>query len=156
VAYVVDADDLFLMTLDAGTSKPVLAGTGKRQLNPGSFANGSLAGPDVIDLQGPSGGGGSSNSKGLMGILTASTAGPPSVSITFDSNDNRIIQIDAGESGSYSVASNGRGTLNVATPGPLITYLAGQDDGYVMTSGADPGFGEIALQTGGPFSNSSF
>jgi uncharacterized repeat protein (TIGR01451 family) len=155
VAYVVDGNNLFLMTLDPGGSKPVLVGTARRQLNPGSFANGSLAGPDVVNVQGPSGGTGSSNSKVFIGVLSASSAGP-SVSITFDSNDKGIIQIHGTEGGSYGVASNGRATLNVGTPGPLIAYLAGQDDGYVMTSGADPGFGEIALQTGGPFTNSSF
>jgi hypothetical protein len=133
----------------------VLVGTARRQLNPGSFANGSLAGPDVINLQGPSGGTGSSNSKVFMGILTASSAGP-TASITFDSNDNQIIQIQGTTSGPYGVAPTGRATLNVGTPGPLIAYLAGKDDGYVMTSGADPSFGEIAAQTGGPFTNSSF
>jgi len=155
VAYVVDANNLFLMTLDPGGSNPVLVGTARRQLNPGSFANGSLAGPDVINLQGPSGGTGTSNSKVFMGILTASSAGP-TVSITFDSNDKGIIQIQGTESGSYGVAPNGRAMLNVGTPGPLIAYLAGQDDAYVMTTGTVPGFGEIAAQTGGPFSNSSF
>jgi uncharacterized repeat protein (TIGR01451 family) len=155
VAYVIDADDLFVMTLDSGATKPVLAGTVRRQLNPGSFVNGSLAGPDVINLQGPSGGVFSSNSKVFMGILTANSAGP-TVSISFDSNDNKVIQIQGTESGSYGVASNGRATVNVSAPGSLIAYLAGPDDGYVMTTGADPGFGEIAAQTGGPFTNSSF
>ena len=155
LAYVVDANELFLMTFDPGSGTnpyPVLAGTADRQTNPGLFSNTSLAGPDVISLEGLSGGVSTLNSEVFLGILTASAG---SVSITFDSDDNRVVQIQNTESGPYTVTSNGRATLTLGTPSPLIAYLSGRDQGYVMATNANPGFGEIALQTGGPFSNTS-
>jgi uncharacterized repeat protein (TIGR01451 family) len=157
VSYVIDANNLFLMTLDSGATSPVVAGTAQRQVSPGSFSLSSLAGPDVISLEGLSGSVFSSNSEVFLGILTATSAGGPAMaSITYDANDNRLIQIQQTESGSYAVAANGRSTLNVSAPSPLTAYLIDQDQGFVMATSTNPGFGEIALQTGGPFSNSSF
>lgn len=155
-AYIVDADTLLLMSLDPGSASPVLAGTASRQPNPGSFTNSSLAGPDVINLEGPTEGTSSSNSFVLLGIATFANA---LASVTYDSNADRIVQIQDTLSGAYGVAPSGRTQLNL--PGnALIAYLSGQDEGYVMTAkpghNPDPSFGEINLQQGGPFSNAFF
>lgn len=155
-AYIVDADDLFLMSLDPGTTNAVLAGTAVRQSSPGSFSDSSLAGPDVINLQGPTGGAFSGNSFVLLGLATFSNS---TASISYDSDENRIIQIQSTASGPYSVAANGRSQLTVSG-NPFIAYLAGQDQGYIMAASTghnpDPSFGEINLQQGGPFFNASF
>jgi len=159
VGYVVDADNLFLMSISTAA---IEAGTAERQANPGSFTNSSLAGPDVINLQGPSGGTFSSDSFVLLGIATFAN---PTASITYDSNNARIVQIQGVASGPYSVAPNGVVQMSVnGNPSPpitsLIAYLIGQDHGYVISGAAgsnpDPFFGEIDLQQGGPFLQTSF
>lgn len=155
-AYIVDADTLLLMSLDPGSASPVLAGTAMRQANPGSFTSSSLAGPDVVNLEGPTEGISSSNSFVLLGIGTFASS---LASVTYDSNADRIVQIQGTVSGAYGVGPSGRAQLNL--PGnPLIAYLSGQDQGYIMAAkpghNPDPSFGEINLQQGGPFSNASF
>lgn len=154
-AFIVDADTLFLMSLDPGATKPVLAGTAVRQVSPGSFTNSSLAGPDVINLQGPTGGTFSTNSFVFLGLAAFANS---TASVTYDSDENQIVQIQNATSGPYAVAANGR--VQLAFPRPFIAYLAGQDQGYVMAASTghspDPAFGEINLQQGGPFSTESF
>jgi uncharacterized repeat protein (TIGR01451 family) len=159
VGYVVDANNLFLMSTITG---PIEAGTAERQANPGSFTNSSLAGPDVINLQGPSGGTTSSDSFVLLGTATFAS---PTASLTYDSNNARIVQIQGVASGPYSVAPSGLVQISVSgSPAPpitsLIAYLIGPDHGFVISaipgSNPDPFFGEIDLQRGGPFVQSSF
>lgn len=154
IAYIVDANNLFLMSAALG---PVEAGSAQRQANPGSFGSGSLAGPDVINFEAPSGGTGSSNSFAFLGIGTFANS---TASISYDSNDDRSVQIQGTEAGPYSVAASGRATISPAGGAGLIAYLAGPDQGYVITTNLGqkpaPAFGDIQLQQGGPFSNSSF
>lgn len=154
-AYIVDGDTLFLLSLDPGSASPVLAGTAVRQVSPGSFTNSSLGGPDVINLEGPTEGTSSSNSFVLLGIASFANS---LASVTYDSNADRIVQIQGTASGAYGVEPSGRTQLNLSGV-PLIAYLSGQDQGYIMAGSTghnpDPSFGEINLQQG-PFSNDSF
>jgi len=48
--YIIDASGGVAMTLDSQAAHTFFIGSGMRQANPGSFTNGSLAGPDVVRL----------------------------------------------------------------------------------------------------------
>ena len=163
--YIVDANTLFKMKIDSGATHPVFAGMDERQFAPaGGFTTTSITGPDVLSEEGPSGLFSSSNSQVLLGLATTSVvSGTPTVSVTYDSNNDKTVAIQQTVSAPYAMAGNGRGTLNFtsAVPSPFISsqvilYLSRPDHGLVMGSGADPGFGTIGLQTGGPFLSTSF
>ncbi|MGB0035942.1 MAG: Ig-like domain-containing protein, partial [Candidatus Acidiferrales bacterium] len=135
--YVVNSDELFAMSLDGRSLFPLLVGTGIRQsTNP--FANSSIAGPDVITLQGNSG----QSEDALIGLLV----GPDgkSATLTSDSNIGGTVQTNQTQTGTFSVASNGVATLNFTNP--VTVYLAQPDRGFAMTSDSSVLFGEINPQ----------
>jgi hypothetical protein len=152
VVYQISANEVVHMTLDARATNALLLGTAKRQPNPGTFSNTSLAGPDIFSLSGKTGTTGTSASIGLF-TVTPGTA--PTVNVTLDTNDNGTVTIGRALTGPLSIATSGRGTMS---PGgnALIFYLTEPDRGFAMSSVGSVDFGPIVPQVGAPFSASPF
>ena len=148
--YQVDANEGIAMTLDARSGNLILIGSGLRQT--GTFSNTSLAGPDVLSL----GGTASNGTSALIGVLAVNVGTPaPSATITADSNDGGTVNIGEVLTGSYAVASTGRGTFTNPAVGTIF-YLAQQDRGFMFTTDASVLFGTITPQVGAPFGASPF
>ncbi len=152
VVYQISANEVVHMTLDARATNVLLLGTAKRQPNPGTFSNTSLAGPDVFSLSGTTGTTGTSASIGLLTVTPGTT---PTVNVTLDTNDNGTVTIGRALTGPLSIAASGRGTMS---PGGnvLIFYLTEPDHGFAMSSVGSVDFGPIVPQVGAPFSASPF
>jgi hypothetical protein len=98
--YVVDANHIKLISTDAS---PVLSGDAFRQQGP--FSNASASGPFVLTLTGAIGGG-----PFVAGaVITSDGAG--NITGTEDANRNGSVNTNFAVTGTYSIASNGRGTL---------------------------------------------
>src|SRR5258707_4808110 len=104
------------------TATSLVNGTVVRQQIPGGgFSNTSLNGNMVIYLTGLSlCGSGPGVPKAVAGLLT--TDGNGSLSITYDENYCRAPNAVTGAAGTYSVAGNGRTSLNIGGYN-LIAYL---------------------------------
>jgi uncharacterized repeat protein (TIGR01451 family) len=152
VVYQISANEVVHMTLDARATNALLLGTAERQLNPGTFSNTSLTGPDIFSLAGTTGTTGTSASIGLVTVTPGTT---PSVNVTLDTNDNGTLTIGRALTGPLSIAANGRGTMS---PGGnvLIFYLTQPDRGFAMSSVSSVDFGPIVPQVGAPFSATPF
>ncbi len=152
VVYQISANEVVHMTLDARATNALLVGTASRQLNPNTFSNASLAGPDVLSLAGTAGTQGTSADIGLLTVTPGTT---PTVNITLDTNDHGNVTIGQALTGPLSVATSGRGTM---TPGTntLIFYLTQPDTGFAMTSDTSVSLGPIQPQIGAPFSATPF
>ncbi|MGA8223949.1 MAG: hypothetical protein WB780_20030, partial [Candidatus Acidiferrales bacterium] len=152
--YIVDANTLFSLKIDSGATNTILAATRERQMNPGTFTAASLSGPDVVTKQGPSGG---SQSDVFIGVATFTPAAGPNpttgtIALTKDVNNAGAVTLEGTENDTYTMASTGR--FVTVIPGNVnqpIGYLSRPDHGYTMDSVANPRFGTIDLQTGGPF-----
>ncbi|HXZ12499.1 MAG TPA: choice-of-anchor L domain-containing protein [Candidatus Sulfotelmatobacter sp.] len=166
VSYIIDANNVVYVAQTAGAAgappKRLAAGTAERQLNTAPFDATFLSGPDVSSRQGPSGAAGNANSVAFLGLATFTPAAG-TVSVTYDSNNAGTLSVQSTANGTYTVAASGRSVLcfpNCVSPtNTLIVYLSRQDRGYQMQANAgvtNPEFGELDLQTGGPFGNSLF
>lgn len=150
--YIVSANELFVLSLDSPATNKVTAGRGYRQFNPNSFGLTSLQGADVLSFSGTSGNGTSAG----VGVLTADVVeGVGNFSIAADINDGGTLKLGQSNSGTYTVALNGRGTITGSSSGGggvnLIMYLIGQDRALLIgEDSSDPPFGEIEPQFGGP------
>ena len=98
--YVVDANHIKLISTDVS---PVLSGDAFRQTGP--FSNASASGPFVLTLSGSIAGG-----PFVAGaVITSDGAG--NITGTEDANRNGTVNTNLALTGTYSIASNGRGTL---------------------------------------------
>jgi hypothetical protein len=152
VVYQISANEVVHMTLDARATNALLVGTASRQLNPNTFSNASLAGPDVLSLAGTAGTQGTSADIGLVTVTPGTT---PTVNITLDTNDHGNVTIGQALTGPLSIATSGRGTM---TPGTntVIFYLTQPDTGFAMTTDTSVSLGPIQPQIGAPFSATPF
>jgi hypothetical protein len=85
--------------------------------------------------------------------------GMGNLSGTNDENYFGLLFADEPISGNYTVDSNGlgRGVINsVKGPGLNVFYLVSPDRGFILSGNDSSEFGSFELQTGSPFSNSSF
>jgi len=152
--YIVSANSVISMTLDARANNDVNEGTAVRQANPGNFTASSLAGPDVTSFTGVSNGG---NFAGV-GLFTISGT---NLTVTLDHNDGGTVNLGDVATGTFAMAANGRATFSVTdevsgAPGEGVIYLAGQDTGYVLIADSSVAMGPLAPQVGGPFAGLSF
>ena len=148
VTYIISANAGVVLSLTSrDTSGNILLGTATRQLNPGAFTSNSVAGPAVARFSSP--GQGSSNATIALYTVSAA-AGPPTISITADSNNGGTIALGQAFAAPYSVAANGRGvfTIGAAAADTFYLYLAAPDRGYIMDSDSDVNAGDFLPQTG--------
>jgi hypothetical protein len=143
--YVVDANHLKLVEVD---NAPVLGGDAFRQTGP--FSNASVSGPfaftiagaDIISL-GPFAAG---------GVLTSDGAGNITSGVE-DFNDAGTVTSNVGLTGTYTIASNGRGTLTIATGAGTFNFVAYPSSGGVLVLETDLRFvtSGTGLQQSTPF-----
>jgi len=122
--YVVDATHFKLVEVDSGLG---LGGDAFRQTGP--FSNASVSGPFAFTLAGVDNLSLSPFATG--GILTSDGAGTIT-SGTQDFNDGGSVTTNVGLTGSYSIASNGRGTLNIVTGAGTFTFTIYPSSGGVL------------------------
>jgi trimeric autotransporter adhesin len=150
---IVDANTLFALKISSGATETLFAGIDHRQLNLGNFSPSSINGPYVLNLQGSSGANTSSNAAVLLGLLN--TNGSTVMSVTLDANNAGAILENITATGTVGATSNGRATFSFGSTA-LTAYFWDLNHAFAMSSGgADPGFGTIELQHGGPFPNTS-
>jgi len=138
--YVVDATHLKLIEID---SVPAIAGDAYRQS--GLFSNASVSGPFAFTL-----GGGLTGPFVAGGVFTADGSGTISAGVE-DINSNGSITQNAATTGTYSIASNGRGTLTLTNSIATFNFSVYPSTGGLLMMGVDsaiPELGAAFLQTG--------
>ena len=150
--YQISANQVVHLTLDTRASNVLLLGTAERQLNPNSFSNTSLSGPDILSMVGSSG---AQATTGNIGVLTVTPGATPTVNATLDTNDQGTVTIGQTATGPLAIAANGRGTISFAGS-TLIFYLTQPDQAFVMAGDTPVEFGKIVPQVGAPFSTTPF
>lgn len=148
VFYIVDSNHLKLIETD---STPIIAGDAYRQQ--GTLSNASVAGPYAFTL-----GGASSNSPFVAGgIFSADGNGNITGGIEDVNNGGNIGQ-NISVTGSYSIASNRRGTLSLTSSSATKQYVVYPSSGGLQMLEMDPvivASGTAYAQQGSGFSNSS-
>jgi hypothetical protein len=148
VFYIVDASHLKLMETD---SVPVLAGDAFSQQ--AVFNNASLSGPVAFTLGGAQG----NSPFAAGGILSADGAGNVTSGVE-DINNGGTISRDLALSGSYAIASNGRGTLTLNNSLGSSNFVAYPSSGGLQMLEVDIttiSSGAAFNQQAGPFSGAS-
>jgi len=150
--YQISTNEFFAVSLSAG--QDIVAESGLRQANPGTFSTSSIKGPDVLVLDGATNGG---NFDTIIGLATASGT-PTTLSITFDENDGGTTTLNqSATSTALTVTAAGRGNTTIGMgPTTVILYFAGQDNGFVLSSGNSVEAGTFQLQVGEPFPATPF
>jgi hypothetical protein len=142
--YMVSAKKLLYLQ----SSSEYLIGEVSQQTVPsGGFTNSSLNGLAVIYF----GGIGSSGNDIVMGIPNANGSG--SMPFTGEEDDSGTVTSES-ITCTYTVASNGRTTLDNSCTGPVL-YLADTNTAFFLDMSTGVDFGQFAPQAAGPFTNAS-
>src|SRR6266581_4346465 len=153
VFYVVNSGKLFVMESDiVTTATPLLNGVVVQQHTPtGGFTNASLNGNMVISITGHSACGTASGvPKAVAGLLT--TSGNGALSLTYDENFCRAPNSVTGAAGTYSVAANGRASIQIGGYS-LVAYLVNLNQIFLFVSDSNVLFGLGEPQAAGSFTN---
>jgi hypothetical protein len=147
--YVVDANHLKIVETNV---IPALGGEAFRQTGP--FSNASVSGPFAFTVAGADLLNGNPFAAG--GVLTSDGAGNVTSGIE-DFNDGGSVTTGAPFTGTYAMASTGRGTLNLATSAGAFSFAIYPSSGGVLTLETDGRFSTTgaALQQSTPFSAGS-
>lgn len=148
--YVVDANHLKIVETN---TIPALGGEAFRQTGP--FSNASVSGPFAFTIAGSDLLNGSPFAAG--GVLTSDGAGNVTTGIE-DFNDGGSITTSVPFTGTYSVAANGRGTMNLATSAGAFSFAIYPSSGGVLALETDSRFlttGNALQQQTTPFSAGS-
>ncbi len=148
VFYVVSAGELLVQNSEVENVISLFAGTILQQSGAGTFSNSSLNTATVIALNGLTANG---PSDVVLGLLDFPSAG--NFKFLGDENNGGTLQA-LNQSGTYSVASNGRVTVR-GTPQPLVFYLVAANQGFVVGTDSISTTGFLEPQSGAPFSNAS-
>ena len=148
--YVVDANHLKIVETNV---IPALGGEAFRQTGP--FSNASVSGPFAFTVAGADLLNGNPFAAG--GVLTSDGAGNVTSGIE-DFNDGGSVTTGAAFTGTYAMASTGRGTLNLATSAGAFSFAIYPSSGGVLTLETDSRFsttGAALQQQATPFSAGS-
>ena len=146
--YVVSTGELLLMSSDLQSVNPVFVGTILQQSGAGTFSNASLNSASVIRMNGLNSNGTADMVQGVFSIPSAGN-----FTLAADENNGGTVQT-LNQSGTYSVASNGRVTVT-GTTNPTVFYLVGANKGFVVGTDSNATTGFFEPQMGGPFSAAS-
>ena len=152
VFYVVSASELLVMAADTSTPPTILAGRVLKQSGP--FTNASLNGVSVYETEGLDIKNTPATPEATAGLVTTNGAG--SFTFSADVNDGGTLGTGT-DSGTYSVASNGRVTVTSNSPlgNEPVLYLIGQNQAFVIGTNGAVDFGVMQPQTGSNFTNAS-
>jgi hypothetical protein len=152
VVYVVSSSELLMMAIDTGTPPMIMAG--QVLLQSGTFTDASLDGVSVIELQSLDTGNTPATPEATVGLFTA-TGNQTTFTVSMDRNDGGTLSTQS-ESGTFSVASNGRVTLSQTGGGNApVFYLVGPNQAFLVGQGSSVDFGTLTPQTGSNFTNTS-
>ncbi len=156
VVYVVSSSELLILNSDTQINNGAFTGRALKQS--GSFSNSSLTGNHVIYASGGSTNGVTSDSRTEADIIKVTSGN----NFTFSgyNNDGGNISDPTKNSGSgtFSVASNGRVTLSVSSPGANnlpVFYLSSANTAFFLNSDTAASAGNMEPQVGSSFTNSS-
>jgi hypothetical protein len=154
VYYVVDANRLLVAGADSNASAARLSGFMTRQ-QLASFDSTALAGPGVLSLWGNTG---ATIPSGVLSVgrLSGANTGTGVIALLLDTADRgTTLATQNSTSGSYTVESDGRVTLNVTISGAARSfslYLDAASNGYVIERGATSGAaGMLEAQMAAPY-----
>jgi hypothetical protein len=148
--YVVDANHIKLV---GTTALPALGGEAFRQTGP--FNNGSVSGPFAFTIAGADVLNGTPFAAG--GVLTSDGAGNISGGVE-DFNDGGATTTNATFSGTYTMAPNGRSTMNLNTSAGAFSFVIYPSSGGVLVLETDARFvtsGSALQQQTAAFSNAA-
>jgi sugar lactone lactonase YvrE len=153
VIYQVSANQWIYQSLNPRSGgNDIAGGFALRQTNPNSFSTASLAGPDIMSVQGTSGEGASF---ALIGRAVASVVNQtPTLTLQVDRNDGGNLLTNVTQTGTYTMAANGRAVLTIGNS-TIVIFLATPDSGFIFATDSSGASGRIEPQIGGPFSNAS-
>lgn len=159
--YIINANEAFAVQIDSvssATPVPTIAGNIVRQSPP--FSAASANGTSVFSVNGQDLDLGGNN----VTVGLAVTDGKGNVNGTLDGNEGGGLNSDVPYTGTYSIASNGRGTvtfiLNSVNSKPFTLYAIGTDHAFLLEGtpavpGKDVQTGLLEPQSGGPFTGAS-
>ena len=154
--YIVDANTLYLVSSDATSSTPRIAGRMSRQTGAGTLDATALAGPAVFSLFGATKVGGVPAASLSAGLLSGGTGGNVKVGIDTTNAGEALAHFDYPTS-PYTVTANGRGTLTIGTGSAtrsFVVYMSDAGNGYLLEPVSAVGsFGVLDRQVGGPFAD---
>jgi hypothetical protein len=139
--YMIDSGDVFLVSdIVNGEAIGIPSGT--------TFAQASLSGVSVLRESAQSSNG------PIVHIGTANADGKGAIAV--DDNINNAGTFTTSSTAlNYVVASNGRVAVSGGST-PMVLYLYGQNQGFLVGTDPDATFGILEPQATGPFSNASF
>jgi Putative Ig domain len=160
-AYLVSGSEMLVMSTDVYLADGLISGRILSQTS-AAFDNKSLNTPAVYYELGVNSSAPATRSVAEVGLLTADGNG--ALAVTYDKSSFNSIAQNLTNSGTYSVATQGRTTINgwhgQGSMDPLqILYLVGADQGFILDTSPAVGFGYVEAQTAVPtegFSNASF
>lgn len=152
VFYVVNSSQVLMMALDSSETPPVIF-AGQVLEQSGTFSNSSLDGNSVVELQALDTNNSPATPDASIGILNFSGTG--SYTLTEYDNDGGTVTTDETGSGTYSVASNGRGTITGSGSHQPVFYLIAPNEAYVIGTNSKVTFGMFSPQSGSSFTDAS-
>jgi hypothetical protein len=148
----------FAVDADSAGSTPLLAGFVGAQAYAGAYNNGNLGAPVVFSTWGAAPGPPASSDTSI-GLASGFNSGAGTFNMEVDSVSGGVASLNQSIAGvTYSIATNGRGTMSYTAGGKthnFVLYLDSFNDGYILESSSDVGFGFFEAQGNGPFDNSS-
>ena len=159
--YVISAGERTGIEIDSGgalTTDNSLRQTG------GPFNLGSMDGTSVGRGSRQANAGGSSPESQAIVVLIGSS-GNGNISFTEDLNSGGTVELNQLETGTYTVASNGRGVFTLASGATIVCYLIATNEGYCINAtpasgsndkGAEVLYFEPQTAPAGGFTDASF
>jgi hypothetical protein len=156
--YVSGAGAGFAASADSSASAPRLTGFVNAQANAGMFNNGNLDQPVLLSIWGASPAP-NSMSDTAVGIASGFNAGAGTLNLLLDQVAGGVAALNQTINGvTYNIAANGRATAAYTAGGKahtVVMYLDDFNDGYVLDTGPNVGFGFFEAQSTGPFTDAS-
>ena len=135
--YVVSAETLIVTSIgDPGPSVPMLIGLALRQSG-GPFSDASLQGTHVFELTGRV-----SNTAAIATAGLAASDAAGNLTGRFDRNAANVVTADEPYTATYSIAADGRGTIDSTALPSLVFYMVDPDTALLMEGSGG------AVQTG--------
>lgn len=151
VFYVVSSSEMLMMAFDTTDSPPVTL-SGQVLLQSGTFTDGSLDGTSVLEMQSL---GSTGNTVTVTAGLLKTTGNSATYTLGADQNQAGTMSTE-NVSGTFSVASNGRGTLTPSGGGSAVVfYLIAQNEAFTIGTDLGVSYGGMQPQTGSSFANAS-
>jgi hypothetical protein len=153
--YVVNATQLLLVQTDPISGPGGSLFTGQILQQSGTFTNASLDGVSVLEAQGLDTGNSPATPIATAGLITT-TGTSATYSLSGDQNDGGTMKTQS-DTGTFSVASNGRTTLASSGGGNSpVLYLMAKNQALLLNTNGKVSFGVLTPQEAITFSESSF